>query len=343
MTDPETSNEIPPEEMKPKPISAFSEGECSSNDELSKISISLRQNEDHPDELSSNGQNLCSYLSDGTAVPILSTSTSRQGRAHQRWDKCEKTNRTIRVTTGCVPITKDGRILVCSSAKKKEWILPKGGWETDEKMEESAVREAYEEAGVVGTLGPKLSDITFETGKEKRRRLESLKLQSSSGSHGSAYESTTSSVASTDEEKLQNDLTQSSTATNATSRPTTIALTPPISDSLSSVAESIIPSIDTTFVQKTENNTISSPLSPSYVARSTHALVRVTFFPLYISQALTEWPENGRSRRIFDIDEAINTIKRQELVEVLLEVKRRGLHKVKGRDNKNNTSVHGFE
>lgn len=331
MTDSDTSNDVPPEEMKPKPKSAFSEGECSSNDELSKISVFPNQDEDDSEESSNINRKICSYLPDGTAIPILRTSSSRQGRAHQRWDKCEKTDRTIRLTTGCVPITKDGRILLCSSAKKKEWILPKGGWESDELMEESAVREAYEEAGVVGILGPKLSDITFETGKEKRRRLESLKLQSSSGSHVSALGSTTSSVASTDDEKLQNGSTQIFTALSSTSKTTTP--TPPISDCSSPVAESIISPIDTTFVRKTQNNTISSPLSPSSMTRSTHALVRVTFFPLYISRALTEWPENGRSRRIFDIDEAIDTIKRPELVDALLEVKRRGLHKVKEEDN----------
>jgi 8-oxo-dGTP pyrophosphatase MutT (NUDIX family) len=46
----------------------------------------------------------------------------------------------------CIPML-DGKVVLISSAKKK-WIVPKGGWEDDESAEQSAVREAYEEAGV---------------------------------------------------------------------------------------------------------------------------------------------------------------------------------------------------
>jgi len=48
----------------------------------------------------------------------------------------------------CIPVTKDGKIVLISSSRKDDWILPKGGWEDDESLEQSAVREAYEEAGV---------------------------------------------------------------------------------------------------------------------------------------------------------------------------------------------------
>lgn len=39
-----------------------------------------------------------------------------------------------------------------SSRGKREWILPKGGWESDETQEESAAREAWEEGGVKGCV-----------------------------------------------------------------------------------------------------------------------------------------------------------------------------------------------
>ena len=71
---------------------------------------------------------------------------------------------------------RDGRILFCSSSRKEAWILPKGGWESDETMEESALRETFEEAGVLGTLGPVLDEIEYETRKAKKRRLERANL-----------------------------------------------------------------------------------------------------------------------------------------------------------------------
>lgn len=41
-------------------------------------------------------------------------------------------------------------MLLISSTRRTAWVLPKGGWETDEATEsDAAVREAWEEAGVV--------------------------------------------------------------------------------------------------------------------------------------------------------------------------------------------------
>ena len=89
---------------------------------------------------------------------------SRQGRDHQRWEN------GMRLVTGTVPILRDGKILLCSSSKKKEWILPKGGWEVDETLEEAACRETYEECGVVGMLGPVLTAFVHTTRKNKVRK-----------------------------------------------------------------------------------------------------------------------------------------------------------------------------
>mmetsp|Transcript_8070 Transcript_8070/g.11527 ORF Transcript_8070/g.11527 Transcript_8070/m.11527 type:complete len:458 (-) Transcript_8070:89-1462(-) len=103
---------------------------------------------------------------------VLGRTESRNGRDLQRFDSNKRTNQPIRLTTGCVPVMADGKVLLVSSSRKEEWILPKGGWESDESMELSALRECFEESGVLGTLGPRLTDVEYETRKAKKRRLE---------------------------------------------------------------------------------------------------------------------------------------------------------------------------
>jgi len=46
-----------------------------------------------------------------------------------------------------------------------------GAWEMDEEIEESAIRETYEEGGVLGVLGPKLSEFQCKTKKAREKRL----------------------------------------------------------------------------------------------------------------------------------------------------------------------------
>ena len=76
---------------------------------------------------------------------------SRVGREHQRFDGA------IRLLA-CVAVVRrdqgdEEQVLVISSSKRPtEWILPKGGWEDDEDVEACALREVEEEAGV-STLG----------------------------------------------------------------------------------------------------------------------------------------------------------------------------------------------
>jgi diphosphoinositol-polyphosphate diphosphatase len=103
---------------------------------------------------------------------VVDRTTSRHGRSSQRFVVDDNSTESIRLVTGCVPILTGGMIMVVSASKKKEWILPKGGWEMDEELEESAIRETFEEAGVMGVLGPKLSEIQYETRKARKRRLE---------------------------------------------------------------------------------------------------------------------------------------------------------------------------
>ena len=72
---------------------------------------------------------------------------ARVGRSKQRYDAGG-----IRLVAVCAAVRK-GKVVLISSRSKPEWILPKGGWETDETAEEAARREAREEAGVDGTIG----------------------------------------------------------------------------------------------------------------------------------------------------------------------------------------------
>ena len=187
---------------------------------------------------------------------LLDRKTSRQGRETQRWITDGNTHQVIRLVTGSVPILSNGKIMFVSAGRKSEWILPKGGWEQDESMEESAIRETYEEAGVVGVLGPCLTEVYHETRKSKKRRLGN-----------------------------NNEMSKKSESSS----------------------------------RETESDL--SDGTPNY----TH--VRMTLFPLYISEVKDHWPESGRIRKAVDIDEAIEMLAtRTELQAFLLEVKAKGLH-----------------
>lgn len=43
-------------------------------------------------------------------------------------------------------------VLVINAQNGKGMLFPKGGWEKDESMEEAAIRETLEEAGVLGSI-----------------------------------------------------------------------------------------------------------------------------------------------------------------------------------------------
>mmetsp|Transcript_659 Transcript_659/g.1544 ORF Transcript_659/g.1544 Transcript_659/m.1544 type:complete len:113 (+) Transcript_659:405-743(+) len=52
--------------------------------------------------------------------------------------------------------------MISSNKNRNVLTLPKGGWEEDETLEDAAVRETIEEAGVRGELqGPKLGPYSF--------------------------------------------------------------------------------------------------------------------------------------------------------------------------------------
>ncbi|KAJ8536098.1 hypothetical protein K7X08_034499 [Anisodus acutangulus] len=86
---------------------------------------------------------------------------SRTGRDLQRY------NDGCRQVVGCIPYRyrktsqsstvqgtqiDDLEFLLISSQKSSRWMFPKGGWETDEALEDAALRETFEESGVIGDV-----------------------------------------------------------------------------------------------------------------------------------------------------------------------------------------------
>jgi diphosphoinositol-polyphosphate diphosphatase len=87
---------------------------------------------------------------DGQIFSCLCRSDNKQGFGPQG----------ERLVAGVVPLSADKtQVLLIQSTRRGGWVLPKGGWELDEKTaSEAACREAWEEAGVICTvetdLGP---------------------------------------------------------------------------------------------------------------------------------------------------------------------------------------------
>ncbi|RAL17814.1 NUDIX hydrolase [Aspergillus homomorphus CBS 101889] len=81
---------------------------------------------------------------------------SRVGRKNQRYGP-----KGERLVAGVVPLSADKTlVLMIQSAGRGGWVLPKGGWETDENCaQQAACREAWEEAGVICTVHKDLGQI----------------------------------------------------------------------------------------------------------------------------------------------------------------------------------------
>lgn len=94
---------------------------------------------------------------------------ARTGRHQQRYED------GYRLVAGCIPFKFESsdessdtegkknipKVLMISSQSGAGLLFPKGGWENDETVEEAAVREAIEEAGVRGDLKEFLGDYDF--------------------------------------------------------------------------------------------------------------------------------------------------------------------------------------
>mmetsp|Transcript_26110 Transcript_26110/g.48665 ORF Transcript_26110/g.48665 Transcript_26110/m.48665 type:complete len:481 (-) Transcript_26110:27-1469(-) len=324
---------------------------------------------------------------DAARSTVVRRMTSRTGRETQRWATDASTNQLFRLVTGTVPIMNDGRILVCSSSKGHEWILPKGGWEADETMEESASRETFEEAGILGTLGPKLEEVEYETRKAKKRRLEweermkkaKKKVEQQNGdtivgatrqkavmpppqplssavvsvqshsSYGASSEdehlthttvledtrndcgrSSSPSMAISSEELNKDAAEQSAFHVASSAGPDSIS----VALQTGKMRNTSSAHSDTGYPNNDDTASVASAASGVSEASASCAHVRMSLFPLYVSEVRDEWPESGRVRKVIEIDAAIKMMEpRPEFQAVLLEVKRKGLHKLSPLDS----------
>lgn len=80
-----------------------------------------------------------------------------------------------RLVAGVVPLTADkAYVLLIQSTRRKGWVLPKGGWETDEEITEAAAREAWEEAGISIQIDYDLGEIAETRPPKKASKDRSL-------------------------------------------------------------------------------------------------------------------------------------------------------------------------
>ncbi|KAL3534623.1 hypothetical protein ACH5RR_003084 [Cinchona calisaya] len=100
----------------------------------------------------------------------MSELVARTGRHQQRYEA------GYRLIAGCIPfkcIDSGGNgddtperiveVLMINSASGPGLLFPKGGWENDETVEQAAIREAVEEAGVRGDLLHSLGEYEFKS------------------------------------------------------------------------------------------------------------------------------------------------------------------------------------
>ncbi|KAF2839514.1 hypothetical protein M501DRAFT_991545 [Patellaria atrata CBS 101060] len=93
---------------------------------------------------------------------------ARTGRNNQRYGPNGE-----RLVAGIVPLSADKYyVLLIQSTRRGGWVLPKGGWETDEATaQDAACREAWEEAGIVVR-------VTYDLGTiAEQRKPEQLSTQ----------------------------------------------------------------------------------------------------------------------------------------------------------------------
>jgi diphosphoinositol-polyphosphate diphosphatase len=206
-----------------------------------------------------------------------------------------------------------------SASRKKEWILPKGGWDNDESKEECAARETFEEGGLLGSLGGCLSPIDYETAKAKKRRLSKQSDEDEGGK----------SIADCELKR--------SRADNEESRPPLCkrprserTMTGPESSS-STLKKAGLPE------SPSGSGTSSVNLTPARAAKTSfdpkhYSYVRLFLFPLYVSSVKSDWPEKGRLRKLVDIDEAIEIMDAENRLyfkKGLEMLKEKGLHLLK--------------
>ena len=250
------------------------------------------------------------------ASNLVKVKSSRQGRSLQRWLLHSPTGELVRQVAGTIPITRDGRVVLISASRKKEWILPKGGWDADETKEECAMRESYEEGGIVGLLGGCMDPIDYMSAKVKKRVLEDLGDSDVEVKESGDVEGRMSNCPPLPKRFK----------TELPSLPNDHKL-------ISSSAKRIVSSDSTRSTSSSGFNAVTemTPAVASTVACGTKGCpyIRLFLFPLYVSSVKSEWPEKGRLRKLVHIDEAIRIMDAQNrpYFRMGLEtVKERGLH-----------------
>lgn len=264
---------------------------------------------------------------------VANRTISRHGRSTQRWLMDPNSPKVTRLVTGCVPILSEGRVMLVSASKKKEWILPKGGWEMDEEMEESAIRETFEEAGVMGILGPKLCEIEYETSKAKKRQVMGhatlkAKPKAETRSYSAWYD-----VSKLTEDDHVSAETQVCNEANRQLPLSAIQCSP--EKSKRHLGEELgmarkdpdLPESMAVYAQSAATEKQAEECNVTAESTIVYSHVSLCLFPLYVTNVMSTWPESGRLRKSANIEEAIELLSaRPEMQSILMEVKARGLH-----------------
>lgn len=107
----------------------------------------------------------------GGGIVMSEIMVARTGRHQQRYED------GYRLVAGCIPyryksgeagegvedVEQNVEVLMITSQHGQKLVFPKGGWETDETVEQAACREAFEEAGVRGLLHAHLGTWDFKS------------------------------------------------------------------------------------------------------------------------------------------------------------------------------------
>jgi diphosphoinositol-polyphosphate diphosphatase len=239
---------------------------------------------------------------------VVKNLTSRHGTYAQRYSTesgqsvgDEERSVVARLTTGTVPILSDGRVLLVSTSKS-DWVFPKGGWEQDETLPLGSIRETFEEAGVVGILGPPLPSVCFETRKAIKRRLE-LSRSTSCESESDAESLTRHRSFYGDTERTFSSKSSNGIANTGGQKPMDGRL----------VTQKGLP----------------SPSGSPTATPQNHTHNRMTIFPLYVQHVYENWPESRRLRLAVSIEQAEALLShRTEFLSVIKAVKESKLHQV---------------